>query len=140
MPMSGRTVALFCFLAGISQAKDFYVSPSGSSAGAGSIDSPWDFQTAINQPPTVKPGDTIWVRSGTYGTGRTVFRSYLVGTPSAPIIVKQYPGERAIINGWLQLGCCDKDPHPEWGANVWIWGLEFASSITDRTGGADGPP
>jgi len=43
-------------------AADFYVSPSGSSSGAGSQTSPWDLQTALNQPAAVKPGDTIWLR------------------------------------------------------------------------------
>jgi len=119
----------------------FYASPDGTPAGDGSIAHPWDIVTALAQPSTiVPPGSTIWVRGGTYGTGTTIFHSSLVGTPSAPIVVRQYPGERAIINGWLQIGCCDQDPHPDQGAYVWFWGLEFASSITDRTGSPAGPP
>ncbi len=55
--------------------------------------SPWQLQTALNHPSAVHPGDTIWLRGGTYdGT----FASRLNGTPSQPIIVRQYPGERAI--------------------------------------------
>lgn len=118
----------------------FYAATDGSSAGDGSSSRPWDLQTALNQPGAVRPGDTIWVRGGTYGSGRTIFQSKLVGTSDAPIIVRQYPGERSTINGWLQVGCCDKDPQPSQGAYVWFWGLEFASSITDRTGEASGPP
>lgn len=86
------------------------------------------------------PGSLIWVRGGTYGTGKTVFYSRLKGTPAAPIVVRAYPGERATINGWLQIGCCDQKPEPEKGAYAWFWGLELTSSITNRTGGASGPP
>ena len=84
--------------------------------------------------PLVRPGATIWLRGGTYGSGATIFVSKLVGTADAPIVVRQYPGERAIINGGLQIGCCDKDPHPDRGSYVWFWGFEVASTITDRTG------
>jgi len=118
----------------------FYVSPSGSASGDGSISRPWSMEAALAQPAAVKPGATIWVRGGTYGNGHTLYLSRLVGTDSKPIIVRQYPGERATINGWLQVGCCDQNPRPELGAYVWFWGLEFASSITDRTGSPSGPP
>jgi hypothetical protein len=120
--------------------RQHYVSPSGSATGDGSIDRPWDLQTGLSQSPAIHPGDKIWIRGGTYGHGRDIFRSNLMGTADAPIVVRQYPGERAIINGWLQVGCCDQDPKPNGGAYVWFWGLEFASSITDRTGYPAGPP
>ena len=117
-----------------------YVSPAGSVGADGSIDRPWNLITALAQPGSVRPGDTIWLRGGTYGTGRDIFRSRLLGTAGAPIIVRPYAGERAIINGWLQVGCCDRDPHPDAGGYVWFWGLEFASSVMDRTGQPAGPP
>src|SRR5437016_11122256 len=47
-------------------ATDFYVSPNGSANGNGSINSPWDLQTALLQPAAVRPGDVIWMRGGTY--------------------------------------------------------------------------
>jgi hypothetical protein len=60
------------FLAAVAlSAADFYVSPSGSASGSGSIGSPWDLQTALDQPTAVHPGDTIWLRVGTY-TGNYV--------------------------------------------------------------------
>jgi hypothetical protein len=111
-----------------------YVSTQGTPSGDGSIGNPWDLQTALYQPATVQPSDTIWVRGGTYGNGAGIFYSRLVGTPALPIVVKQFPGERATIDGWLQVGCCDQNPQPSEGAYVWFWGLEFASSVTDRTG------
>ena len=77
-------------------AADFYVSPSASASGTGSFSNPWDLQTALNQPSSVHPGDTIWLRGGTY-TG--TFSSLLVGTSASPIKVRQYAGERATIDG-----------------------------------------
>src|SRR5438105_9846661 len=72
-----------------------YVSPAGSPDGDGTLEKPWDLQTALYHPSTVQPGETIWVREGTYGNGTTIFYSRLVGTAAAPITVRQYPGERA---------------------------------------------
>jgi len=119
---------------------EFYVAPDGKAANDGSKASPWDWESALAQPKAVRPGSVIWVRGGAYGDGKTIFHSQLVGTPANPIIVRQYPGERAIINGWLQIGCCDQDQQTSKGAFVWFWGLEFTNSITDRTGSPQGPP
>src|SRR5438309_1624314 len=47
-------------------AGQFYVSPSGTAGGDGSLANPWDLQTALWGPATVKPGDCIWLRGGTY--------------------------------------------------------------------------
>lgn len=74
----------------------YFVSPQGKPTGDGSIQNPWDFQTALDHPAAVKPGDTIWVRGGTY---LGPYGSSLNGTSSAPIKVRAYPGERAIIDG-----------------------------------------
>ena len=76
--------------------RTFFVSATGTPAGDGSENDPWDLQTALNQPSTVHPGDTIWLRGGTYvGT----FMSSLTGTAAAPIRVRQYPTERATVDG-----------------------------------------
>lgn len=74
----------------------YFVSPSGSSTNDGSKAHPWDLPTALaNAAGKVQPGDTVWLRGGTY-TGS--FRSMLRGTASKPVVVRQYPGERAIID------------------------------------------
>jgi hypothetical protein len=109
--------------------RDFYVAATGSSAGDGSLDNPWDLQTALYQPSAVHPGDTIWLRGGTYA-GK--FISSLTGTPSAPIKVRQYPGERAIIDG----ACCTSTytlTFNQYGSYTWFWGLEVTNSNTTRT-------
>jgi len=75
---------------------EFYVSPAGSPAGNGTMRAPWDLRTALSHPRAVRPGDTIWLRGGTY---RGVFRSLLTGAPGRPIKVRSYPGEWARVDG-----------------------------------------
>jgi hypothetical protein len=74
-----------------------YVATNGSPTGDGSISNPLDLQTAINQPTSVVPGTTIYLRGGTY-KGRYI--SSLVGDPNNPITVRSYPGEWARIDGY----------------------------------------
>jgi hypothetical protein len=102
---------------------DFYAAPLGSTQGDGSITNPWDLTTALAGPPAIKPGDTIWLRGGTYGSGgSTVFQSVVSGTPTQPIIVRQYPGERATVNGGIQV----------FGPYSWFWGFEILNSYPVR--------
>jgi hypothetical protein len=64
---------------------------------------------------TVQPGDTIWLLGGVYA-GR--FDGTLSGTSAAPIVVRQYPGERATIDGNLHVH----------GAYAVYWGFEITQS------------
>src|SRR2546421_3291182 len=73
-----------------------YVAPSGSSAGDGTMGRPWDLATALaGGGGRVAPGDTIWLRGGTY---RGALVSSVHGAPGAPVVVRQYRGERAVID------------------------------------------
>jgi hypothetical protein len=126
-----------------SSGNSWYVTVSGSSSGDGSAAHPWDINTALNKATSkAQPGDTIWLRAGKYGDGTvgTVISSSLVGTASAPIIVRAYPGERVTIDNWLNVGCCDQANNPAAGSYTWFWGLEFASYNPNRTSGTSGPP
>jgi len=116
-------------------ATDFYVAPNGSPSGNGSMSAPWDLRTALNQPSAVKPGDTIWLRGGTY-TG--LYTSYLAGATGAPVILRQYAGEHAVIDG----GCDGSgDVLNVQGHDAWYWGFEIMSSCTaTRLGGATTRP
>jgi hypothetical protein len=84
--------------------KAFHVFPKdhetkrGSVNGNGSLNNPWDLQTALSQKSeAVNGGDTIWLHGGIY-TGR--FNSKLQSTISGKhIVVSSYPGEWAILNG-----------------------------------------
>lgn len=70
-----------------------YVSPTGSASGNGSISSPWDLQTAMNQPSSVTSGKTIYMRGGTYA-GKYI--SNLTGAT-----LRSYPGEWAKVDGYF---------------------------------------
>jgi hypothetical protein len=78
-------------------ATEWYVAPGISSgSGTGSQSSPWNIQFALSGANSaVKPGDTVWLRGGTY-TG--CVNANLNGTAAAPIWVKQYPNERAKLD------------------------------------------
>lgn len=117
-------------------ASDFYVSPTGSASNNGSVGSPWDLQTALNQPAAVRPGDTIWLRGGTY---IGAFRSNLVGAAGSPIIVRQYPGERARLDGNTSAAKSAGRVLAVYGAHTWFWGFEVTSSETNPTVEPSGP-
>jgi hypothetical protein len=121
---------------------EHFAAPGGSASGDGTREHPWDIATALAGPPSVRPGDTIWLRAGRYGEGgsRAVLRARLVGAPGAPIVVRAWPGERAVIDAWLQVGCCEGNSKPSEGAWVWFRDLEFAGFNPDRTSGRSGPP
>src|SRR5262245_45193302 len=92
------SIAAFWAMSARASATAFYAAPAGRSNGNGSITSPWDLATALKGLPAVRPGDTIWLRGGTYTFpkgGRILCG--LRGTASAPITVAQYPGERATL-------------------------------------------
>ncbi|PNQ73724.1 hypothetical protein C1T31_05155 [Hanstruepera neustonica] len=84
--------------------KEFHVFPKdhqiikGSEEGDGSLQNPWDLQTALSQKPdVVNGGDTIWLHGGVY-SGR--FNSQLYSTINGKnIIVASYEDEWAILNG-----------------------------------------
>lgn len=102
-------------------ASDFYVSPTGSPSGDGSVNNPWDLATALADPARVPPGSTIWLRGGTY-TGPFLGHGYvsnLTGTADAPIVVRQYPGERATVTKFLFVR----------GAYTWYRGFEVVHTL-----------
>jgi len=110
---------------------EFFVTPQGKAQGNGSRLLPWDIKTAVadntktqNVNNVVRPGDTIWLRGGTYGTGSNWgATSYLTGESNKPIVLRQYSGERAVINGGIRAN----------GAWTTFWGFEIMNSATNRT-------
>lgn len=93
----------------------YFVSPTGSASGDGSIGRPWNLATALAHPAVVRAGDTLWLRGGTY---RGEFTSTLRGQAGRPVVVRQYPGERAIVDGGLAIR----------GPYSWFWGFEVMNS------------
>lgn len=119
----------------------YYAAPAGTSAGDGSRARPWDIQTALmGAGGRIQPGDTLWLRGGRY-VGH--FESTLTGTEAAPIIVRQYPGERATLdNPDVAPGHSPRFRHTYVGpAHVtlkvsgqwaWYWGFEVIHSNPQR--------
>ena len=116
-------------------ANQFYVSPSGSASGNGSITNPWDIRTALTKGRTIPAGSTVWLRAGRHVVGKEFCYSpaypscgegYIHGSPGNYITVRSYPGERASIDGSLVfLGG---------GSAGWVIvrDLELYDSSTDR--------
>ncbi|MFL5579555.1 MAG: right-handed parallel beta-helix repeat-containing protein, partial [Gemmatimonadaceae bacterium] len=93
-----------------------YAAPDGRADGTGAPDRPWDLATALaGAGGRVRAGDVVWVRGGTY---RGKFRSTLVGSARAPVVVRAAHGERATIEGRLRVD----------GSDVTVWGLEIRQS------------
>ena len=119
-------------IAGVVSGTDFYVSPTGQSDNAGTITDPWNLQHALTLGQGVQPGDTIWLRGGTYsGT----FVSYLNGTAASPIVIRQYPGERATLDGGSSAGTAVLAIR---GSYTWFWGFEIMSSDPTRQSSQSG--
>jgi hypothetical protein len=87
----------------------WYASPDGSRAGSGSTGSPWDIATALaGGNGAVRPGDTIYLRGGTYKICTTVhpepsnpycLASTVAGSSNAPVGIRSAPGEWAVLDG-----------------------------------------
>lgn len=108
-----------------SRPREFHVDPVGTRDNKGTRERPLDLATALSKDSPARPGDTIWLHQGVY-TG--TFVSHLAGAPGAPIIVRQYPGERATI---------DSNPSPReallaLGSWTWFWGFEIMNSNSKR--------
>ena len=113
-------------------AADLYVSPTGVSTNDGSKDRPLDLATALSLASPARPGDTIWLRGGTY-VG--IYTSRIQGTQAAPITVRQYAGERATLDG----GGSRLDMLTVYGQWVVFWGFELTNSDPRRRATETGP-
>ena len=109
----------------ILRAHQHYVAADARADGDGSRLRPWRLETMFQRAAAVRPGDTVWVHGGTY---RGQFVSRLTGTASKPVILRSYPGERAILDGGNLFGAILTVQ----GSFAWYWGLEIMSSDSAR--------
>jgi len=127
---------LFLSVSVSTQAADFIVSPTAGTNGNGSLGNPWSLESALYSNAPVNPGDTVWLRGGTYIPSQSnypAFESYLHGTTNAPINVRPYPGEHVILREYPQYtGTDDQTILYIYGSNTWFWDLEVASLSTTR--------
>lgn len=77
---------------------DKVASPQGSDAGNGSPASP--FRTAATLVGSLAPGQVGCLHAGTYAGGLRVSHG---GSAGAPIVLRSYPGERALITGRVYI-------------------------------------
>ena len=77
----------------------WYVSPSGTSDTDGSREHPWSLAYAgAGGGGRIVPGDTVWVRGGTYAS--TIGFTFSVsGSAGYPISFKAYNNETVILDG-----------------------------------------
>jgi hypothetical protein len=80
-----------------SGAKRFVDARRGDDRSAGTEQSPW--RTLAHATRQLAPGDTLYLRGGTYYEHIALTRS---GTAEAPITIGTYPGEIAILDGGLR--------------------------------------
>ncbi|MBA2482329.1 MAG: chitobiase/beta-hexosaminidase C-terminal domain-containing protein [Planctomycetes bacterium] len=98
-----RPIALLvlCCLLRTLSAADHYLAPSGAADGDGTIGNPWNI-SVVGWPGQVAPGDTLWLRGGTYNVDWTAEPDMLwwntPGTAAKPVTVRNQTGERAIID------------------------------------------
>lgn len=105
--------------------QNFYAAPGGSPRNPGSLSNPLDLATALSSASPAGPGDTIWVRGGTY---RGAFTSVLNGTATQPIIVRNYNGERVTIDHRV----AEEVALDIAGQHTWVWGVEVTSGGSKR--------
>ena len=95
-----RTGSCFLLLAGMGaamQGNSYYVAPSGNNGGSGSMAQPW--RTVGYAIPRLKPGDTLFLRGGTYFE-RDISVD-IAGTSAKPITIRNHPGETPVIDAGL---------------------------------------
>ena len=116
-----RLLILLLTLATANAASSWYVSPTGS--GNGTLGSPGALTTALaatGWASAIVPGDTLYLRAGTYAGA---FSSSLAGSLGLPVTIRPYTGERAIIDSQnIGIGLTIN------GAYTWLWGLEVMNS------------
>ena len=76
----------------------YYVDPvQGRDSNDGSLKAPWQtIQHGVHQ---LKPGDTLYLRGGSYYEHVFLTRS---GTAESPIVIAAYPGELPVLDGGLR--------------------------------------
>lgn len=133
-PGAATVVAVYAGTAGPATVvvAGWFAAPTGQSTGDGSR-LPWDLQTALNGANgKVLPGDTIWLRGGTYSGA--ALTSTVHGAAGAPVVVRQYPGERAILDA---NGATPTNLRGDYlvvtGDYVTLWGLEVMDSDPNRS-------
>ena len=105
----------------------YYVAADGSAVNSGTLDSPWDIQSAWAGQQSIAPGDTLLMLGGTYRHPDRTWQSpgfsiTLAGTQEKPITIRPYQGQRVTIDGKVEVSPNSHDFH--------LWELEITVSET----------
>ena len=95
----------------------WFVAPTGSDANAGTLRKP--FQTIQHAADVAQPGDTVFIRKGTYRESVVPAQS---GTAAAPITFERYRHESVIIDGADPIGGFTAGANGSWSAPM-SWDL-----------------
>lgn len=104
----------------------FFAAPDGLPSGNGSKLNPWDLTTALSRTDAIRPGDTLYLRGGTYRGG---FTCKLQGTAERSITIRQFEGERATIDCQAADGDTTFTVDGDW---LVFWGFEMTCSDPKR--------
>lgn len=109
----------------------WHVAPNGSSSASGSRSQPWSLSYALaGAGGQIEPGDTVWLHDGTY---RGKFTASVAGVSGRPVVFRQYPGERAIIDVAFSTSTTTRGDafivNGPW--TVW-WGFEMTNTDPNR--------
>ena len=114
-------VAVVTFSSNYLFATEYYISMTGIDSNSGTLAAPW--KTIAKANASLKPGDTVYFRSGLYDGCIDPINS---GTSAAYISYKAYPGETPIIdrsrilsNWQLVEGVVYSTSGPSWIGGVW---------------------
>lgn len=94
---SALLLAGFSSLAAATHAATYYVAPGGSNSNPGTLLAP--FATLQKAHDVANPGDTIYMRGGTYALNDSAVQINRSGSSGNLITVTNYPGETPILDG-----------------------------------------
>ena len=106
--------------------------PDGTAEGAGTAQSPLSLDRAVGPSTPVRPGQHLQLRGGSYRIPSNGLEFVLGGTPDQPVMIRPFGSEHPVID-------LSKVPSRGRGvvvrgSDLWIVGLEFSESSTQRTG------
>lgn len=109
-----KKLLLFAMLFIPARGADWYVSTNGT--GNGTLGNPWFLQAAFTNSSAIQPGDTVWLRGGTYfptvtnaTLGDLGWAPLFAGATNNPITIRSYTNEWAAIdrrwtcNAWIRF-------------------------------------
>lgn len=92
---SGSILLFSVFLSCPTFAAEWFVAPDGKTTNTGTRESPWDAISALNDTQKIAPGDTVWLRGGTYTrSDNKAIEIKSRGSEAAPVQVRGRAGER----------------------------------------------